>query len=252
MKSLPRNLDGFNMWDVISGNVTSPRREILLNIDPVSGSEALRKGDYKLIHGKYEAGSWGGWFVPSGVTARQKHVRTRHMPMEVKKTADKWHMPIDMVHNAFDTSDSDVSFSQEKNIYESNTMTKYLDKNVTVPGNMQHTLSPELLKILQDLGRETPGIHPVTVDCGGAKYVHCNASTELCLYNVKNDPCELQNLAGEKPEVLEDLKQTLERYRNSMIHIRNKPEDQRSWPIHHGGVWKPWINLTKENWHMYS
>ena len=155
---------------------------------------------------------------------------------------------MDMIHNPYDTPESDKT--QEKNVYKSNTVTKYSVENSKGIGAMQQTLSPELVKILQDLGRKTPVIHPVTVDCGAAKYVPCNASTELCLYNVKDDTCELQNQASEKQEVLEDLKQTLERYRKSMIPIRNKPEDARSWPMHHGGVWKPWINLTQENWHM--
>lgn len=40
-------LDGMNVWDVIAGNKPSPRKEILLGVEPFRA--AIRQGDYKLI-----------------------------------------------------------------------------------------------------------------------------------------------------------------------------------------------------------
>ncbi len=40
-------LDGFNVWDVIAANQASPRREILLGVEPYRA--AIRQGDFKLI-----------------------------------------------------------------------------------------------------------------------------------------------------------------------------------------------------------
>ena len=44
-----RNIDGFDMWDVLSHHTQSPRQEILHNIDPISGAAALRFRQWKLL-----------------------------------------------------------------------------------------------------------------------------------------------------------------------------------------------------------
>ena len=41
---------------------TSPRKEILHNIDPVGNFSALRRGDYKIVIGNDYKGKWDGWF----------------------------------------------------------------------------------------------------------------------------------------------------------------------------------------------
>ena len=49
-------LDGYNVWSTITGNSETPRKEVLINLDPPRegfiGQAAIRSGDYKLIMGQ--------------------------------------------------------------------------------------------------------------------------------------------------------------------------------------------------------
>ena len=48
-------LDGYNVWPTITTDTETPRKEILINLDPPSsdfkGQVAIRSGDWKLIMG---------------------------------------------------------------------------------------------------------------------------------------------------------------------------------------------------------
>lgn len=60
-------VDGMDVWDTLTQDLSSPRKEFLVNIDPVTNSGAVRVGDWKLIFNPQSYGHhWDGWFGPSG------------------------------------------------------------------------------------------------------------------------------------------------------------------------------------------
>ncbi|XP_071156342.1 arylsulfatase J-like isoform X2 [Mytilus edulis] len=58
-----KDLDGYDLWDMLSNNAKSIRTGMLHNIDPYGPKGALREGDYKLLYGKISK-TWGGWYPP--------------------------------------------------------------------------------------------------------------------------------------------------------------------------------------------
>lgn len=61
--------DGVALWDAMVLNKTSPRTELVINIDAQSGFSSLRQGRWKLVDGYPGSGNeaWDGWVpLPSG------------------------------------------------------------------------------------------------------------------------------------------------------------------------------------------
>uniref|UniRef100_A0A0B7A305 Sulfatase N-terminal domain-containing protein n=2 Tax=Arion vulgaris TaxID=1028688 RepID=A0A0B7A305_9EUPU len=85
---------------------------------------------------------------------------------------------------------------------------------------------------------------PVIVDCGQKpEYasVNCQPEEAACLYNIREDPCEYNNLAESLPNVVAELQERINVYRSTMIPPGNKPIDPAGYPQFHGGVWQPWL-----------
>lgn len=56
--------DGLNLWTSLEHNETSPRKEILHDLNPVTNSTALRVGAFKILWGATEE-KLGGWYSGS-------------------------------------------------------------------------------------------------------------------------------------------------------------------------------------------
>ena len=52
------SIDGIDVWNSISSGEYSPREQILLNIDPITGEAAFRFNKWKLIVNESKLMSW--------------------------------------------------------------------------------------------------------------------------------------------------------------------------------------------------
>ncbi|KAH7966457.1 hypothetical protein HPB49_016423 [Dermacentor silvarum] len=80
-----------------------------------------------------------------------------------------------------------------------------------------------------------------TLGCGRQK---SNFSPGSCVYlfDIVNDPCELNNLASVHPNVVASLKKRIDAYRAGAVPtLNNLTIDLASFPENHNGVWAPWV-----------
>lgn len=81
-----------------------------------------------------------------------------------------------------------------------------------------------------------------TLTCGEDATEHFSPDDKVYLFDIEKDPCELNNIAADHPEIVSALKKRLDYYRSVAVPPRNKPRDPRSYPENHNGTWAPWVD----------
>lgn len=205
MAKLPKNIDGVSQWKALSQHSESPRRELFHNFDPVGTDGALRFGDFKVVFGAGDTKRYSGWFAPEQLSARGPSQRS--------------------------------SLPDVGKVSPAKTIVRYQNPSVR----------SDLTRVLESLGRkQSPETVQIVVKCGP---MPINASSSCmpwikpCLFNVTMDPCEYHNLADSHREILEHMMARVQEHKATAVPIRNKPDDPRGYPIHFGGIWRPWVKL---------
>ncbi|KAH6939120.1 hypothetical protein HPB50_015774 [Hyalomma asiaticum] len=81
-----------------------------------------------------------------------------------------------------------------------------------------------------------------TLTCGKQRTINFPSNTTVYLFNIVEDPCELNNLASKLPNVVASLKKRLDAYGAAAAPVRNNnTKDPASFPENHGGTWAPWV-----------
>lgn len=61
-----------------------------------------------------------------------------------------------------------------------------------------------------------------------------------CLFNIANDPCEYNNLAKAKPEILRNMLERIKIWNKTAITPGKVPADPAANPVFHQYAWEPW------------
>lgn len=93
-------------------------------------------------------------------------------------------------------------------------------------------------ELIQDLRKRA------SVECGSRQANTENCTVEYCLYNIKEDPCEHENIAHENPDIVQQMKALLQSYKMEMIPVQLSPYEEASNPMYWGGYWCPWKEHT--------
>lgn len=76
-----------------------------------------------------------------------------------------------------------------------------------------------------------------TVTCTNKTINKCNPLIKPCLFDVISDPCELNNLANNYPNIVKSLVTRLLEFNASSIAPANLPIDERANPIYFDHTW---------------
>lgn len=179
------SIDGIDNWHQLSDDLPSKRSEIVLNVDPIENSSAIRHGDYKLFLGVTQNGLYDQRIpVPGG-------------------------------SRPYNDLDSLMERSRVASVLK----------------RFHHT---KRFKFFPQWRRTA------TVNCGPENKTNFVGGHPPYLFDIRNDPCELNNLAQTRPKLVQVLKQKLDYYAAIQAEPLNQPEDPRSYPEYHNGLWVPW------------
>ncbi|XP_053186433.1 arylsulfatase I-like isoform X2 [Scomber japonicus] len=72
------------------------------------------------------------------------------------------------------------------------------------------------------------------------------------LFNITGDPYERQDLADQRPDVVQRLLARLVYYNQTAVPVYFPPDDPRANPSQHGGAWVPWVDEEEDNEGKYD
>jgi hypothetical protein len=106
------------------------------------------------------------------------------------------------------------------------------------------SLTPEMIEVLRNFSK---------INCSNSNIrdVTCKPLEASCLFNIAEDPCEMNNLADEYPEILKSLEETLIKFNNTAVLPGNLPLDPRGDPKYWNYTWTNFGDYINEhNFHF--
>lgn len=216
--SIDTPIDGKNVWNALSYNLPSPRRQLLCHHDPIVPYMAYIQDNFKVVSGTTYIGAYDGWL--SG--------------------------PID-------SSEEDTSFGDHYSEFilksrAGKSLSKFVGSNKCrgqryVDARSRGINAEEIDNIRKKAKISCNGYTPPNNNSDNA----CDPIKASCLFDIKNDPCETTNLALEFPEIVQKLEAKLGYYGSIAKAPRNTLPDRRCDPANFGGVWTWWydaLNIT--------
>ncbi|XP_056646240.1 arylsulfatase B-like [Diorhabda sublineata] len=207
MTTLPKNLDGMDMWDSISMGTESPRTEFVYNIDDIFKYGGVRQGDWKYIYGSATQGQMDIWYGNNGTS-------------------------VDYFYDIEQILTSKTATALTGLITYEQIQDKY-SKNPT------RNLKPVDKTLIKKL-RKDATIKCAPPDPDQLEETKCNPLQSPCLFNIRDDPCERINLASTRPNVLRNLEYLNLEYRKTALPPGNKPADPNADPLLWNNTWVSW------------
>ncbi|XP_050664391.1 arylsulfatase B-like isoform X5 [Leptidea sinapis] len=186
--SVPKDIDGINLWESITSNNES-NRNVSYEINDFDGYAAIIFNDYKLITGK----------VPDSYST--------HEGKELKGIIGK-------------------APPYKEALRKSATYKIFQSKGIQIN--------------ISDVRKNT-----IRVDCNTNNYEElCHPKQDvLCLFNIKEDPCETENLSSRYPDIVETMHGLLmAEIKRSVKRKKTIFRDPKARPSLHNYTWTSWLD----------
>ncbi|KAK1124469.1 hypothetical protein K0M31_006820 [Melipona bicolor] len=203
------NIDGFDLWPVLVSDRISPRSEIVINIDDLSNYAAIRRGDFKYIIGRTETGS--AWLGASGNSSEGTSPQYDPYKVLYSKTG--------IAISGIVTAKQAMKLKGRKTISKTNFQERILT-----------------IKDISEMRKEAQ----IKCNIKEKNKIFCEPIIAPCLFNIKNDPCEMVNLAEKRPVILAMFKKILMKHRLSVILPSNLNGDPKANPLLWNNTWTSW------------
>ncbi|XP_075525800.1 arylsulfatase B-like isoform X2 [Dermacentor variabilis] len=198
------DVDGRNLWDVLSSGRGKGREEVLLEIEGKLGMAALISGRYKLIS------------RPSGPNDPQLDVQVAPPPGQP---------PQDLDLDALVTSSAAWQALQ--------------NASIDAGGRGQSSPRPNWR---QEATLNCSG-NGASANNESAQS-NFDPYNTVFVFDLVSDPCERNNLASSNTELRHRLLEKLDAYRRAISPRPSDYEtDERGYPEHHRCLWSPWIRV---------
>lgn len=115
--------------------------------------------------------------------------------------------------------------------------------NTTFEGYLSTVLDSIAAKNLPELDSEVIKklMKKSATECNrNSPVTNCNPKLAPCLFNIIDDPCEMNNMAEAHPEKLVELINELNRHFQLMVPSLRKSSDPMSDPKYHNNTWSWW------------
>ncbi|KAJ4943141.1 hypothetical protein JOQ06_005646, partial [Pogonophryne albipinna] len=73
-----------------------------------------------------------------------------------------------------------------------------------------------------------------------------SAPKNVWLFNITADPCERQDLAAQRPDIVQQLMARLAFHNQTAVPVYFPPDDPRANPSRHSGAWVPWVEEEED------
>ncbi|KAI4462491.1 arylsulfatase [Holotrichia oblita] len=215
-KSELGEIDGIDMWESISQDKKGPRSEILYNIDDVWKYGAIRRNKWKYLYGSVTKKDY--WYGTAG-------------------TDSHYHYDIDAILDS-KTGTALAGITTYQQIHQKHNDFRHKALNKT-DYSVQLLDESIILRMRGEATVRCKDREPLQVSPDH----QCHPSLAPCLFNLKDDPCELVNVAKDNPLMMNVFKSALNDFRKTAIAPINVPRDPKANPIFHNGTWTNWNDI---------